>query len=564
MADTAKVWLKHYPPQVPHHLDYPDVPLTQFLVDAARDYPERDAILFLGKRMTYRQVLEDSYRLAHALMSLGVEKGERVGIMLPNTPQAVIAYYAVLFIGGVVVQINPLYKRRELEHQLNDADVETLICLDMVYSRIEEVKAQTRLKHMIITSISDYLPFPKNWLFQLQNLFNPKQAKIPAGASGIYRLKTLLSAASSNPIDPPYESGDEVALLQYTGGTTGLAKGAMLTHRNLVVNCCQAEAWIYKAQRGKDSILGALPFFHVYGMTVVMNFAVRLAATMILVPKFNPKLILKLIAKHRPTYFPGAPTMYVGLINHPDIKRYDLSSIIACLSGSAPLPIEVQERFESITGGLLIEGYGMTESSPVTHSNLIWERTKSGTIGLPWPDTEARIVDLETREVLPPGQVGELQVKGPQVMKGYWKRPDETDLVLKDGWLSTGDIAKMDEEGYTYIIDRKKDIIIAGGFNIYPRDVEEVLYEHPAIQEAVVVGVPDPYRGETVKAYIVLKEGKEVSKEGIERFCRERLASYKIPRLVEFREELPKSIVGKVLRRVLREEEQNHQNKGIS
>lgn len=320
---------------------------------------------------------------------------------------------------------------------------------------------------------------------------------------------------------------------------------------------------MYQAQRGADTILGALPFFHVYGMTVVMNFAVRLAATMILVPKFDRDLILKLITEHRPSYFPGAPTMYVGLINHPDIKKYDLSSINACLSGSAPLPIEVQEQFEALTGGLLIEGYGMTESSPVTHANLIWERTKNGTIGLPWPDTEARIVDLETGEVLPPGQAGELQVKGPQVMKGYWKRPEETAKVLVDGWLCTGDIAKMDEDGYFYIIDRKKDMIIAGGFNIYPREVEEVLFEHPAIQEAAVVGVPDPYRGETVKAYIVLKEGMQLSEKELEKFCRERLASYKIPRLVEFRKELPKSTIGKVLRRVLLDEEmQKNKNEG--
>ncbi|AUS08301.1 long-chain fatty acid--CoA ligase [Laceyella sacchari] len=562
MADTEKVWLKHYPPQVPHHLNYPDVPLTQFLVDAARDYPERDAIFFLGKRMTYRQVLEDSYRLAHALKSLGISRGERIGIMLPNSPQAVIAYYAALFAGGIVVQFNPLYMKRELEHQLNDAEVETLICLDMVYPRVSEVKAQTKLKHTIVTSIYDYLPFPKNWLFQLKSRFDNTHVEIPE-APGVFKLKKIMSQAPSSPVETPYDSGDDVALLQYTGGTTGLAKGAMLTHRNLVVNCCQAEAWMYQAQRGADTILGALPFFHVYGMTVVMNFAVRLAATMILVPKFDRDLILKLITEHRPSYFPGAPTMYVGLINHPDIKKYDLSSINACLSGSAPLPIEVQEQFEALTGGLLIEGYGMTESSPVTHANLIWERTKSGTIGVPWPDTEARIVDLETGEVLPPGQAGELQVKGPQVMKGYWKRPEETAKVLVDGWLCTGDIAKMDEDGYFYIIDRKKDMIIAGGFNIYPREVEEVLFEHPAIQEAVVVGVPDPYRGETVKAYIVLKEGMQLSEKELEKFCRERLASYKIPRLVEFRKELPKSTIGKVLRRVLLDEEmQKNKNEG--
>jgi long-chain acyl-CoA synthetase len=554
VAETEKIWLRHYPPQIPATLDYPDVPLTRFLVDAVADFPDREAVLFLGKRMTYRELLQDVYRFANALTALGVYKGERVGIMLPNCPQAVIAYYAALFAGAVVVQINPLYMERELEHQLTDSGAETIICLDLVYPKVMNVKPKTPLKRVIVTSIKDYLPFPKNWLYGLKMRKDGTYVKVAYGGD-VYSMSALMSKALPTPVEPPFESSDEVALLQYTGGTTGLSKGAMLTHRNLIVNCLQAEAWMYKVKRGEASILGVLPFFHVYGLTVVMNFAVRVAATMILVPRFDPDLILKLINKHRPTCFPGAPTMYVGLINHPDIAKYDLSSIEACLSGSAPLPVEVQEKFEALTGGRLVEGYGMTETSPVTHSNLIWDRVKSTTIGIPWPDTDARIVDLETGEPLPPGKVGELQVKGPQVMKGYWNKPEETAKVLKDGWLSTGDIAKMDEDGYFYIIDRKKDIIIAGGYNIYPREVEETLYEHPAVKEAAVVGVPDPYRGETVKAFIVTKEGKEVTEEELDAFCREKLAKYKVPRMYEFRKELPKSMVGKVLRRVLQDEE---------
>lgn len=555
MDENEKIWLRHYPPEVPATLDYPEVPLTQFLLDAAKDYPERDAFDFLGKSMTFRELLDEVYRFAAALKELGVQKGECVGIMLPNTPQGVIAYYAVLMIGGIVVQINPLYMKKELKHQLRDSGAKTIVCLDLVWPKVREVKPETQLKRVIVTRLSDYLPAPKNWLFQLKSKFTGESVSVNYDTE-THSFTSLMKKASPEPMEPVFESVDDIALLQYTGGTTGLAKGAMLTHRNLVANCCQAEAWLYKAKRTEpQSFVGALPFFHVYGMTTVMNLGMKMAAKMILIPKFDTDMILQMIEKHKPTFFPGAPTMYVGLINHPKISQYDLSSIDACLSGSAPLPLEVQEKFEELSGGLLVEGYGMTETSPVTHANLVWDRKKSGTIGLPWPDTDARIVDIETGEVLPPGHEGELQVKGPQVMKGYWNRPEETEKVLKDGWMSTGDIAKMDEDGYFYILDRKKDIIIAGGFNIYPREVEDILYEHEAVKEAAVIGVKDDYRGETVKAYIVLKEGYSVSEKELDQFCRERLAKFKVPRLYEFREELPKSTIGKVLRRVLSDEE---------
>ncbi|PTM58166.1 long-chain-fatty-acid--CoA ligase [Desmospora activa] len=557
MVVKEKPWFQHYPEPTPRQLDYPNHPLPFFLEQAAREFPEREAAFFMGKRLSYRQLLEDVYRMANALDTLGVQKGERVAIMLANSPQAVVAYYAVLFLGGIVVQTNPMYKEQELEHQLVDAEAETIICLDLVYKRVANVRPRTSLKRVIVTSIKDYLPFPKNWLYPFKLKKDGIQLDVPYGSDEVYAFSDLNKKALPTPMECRVESMEEVALLQYTGGTTGLAKGAMLTHRNIVVNVVQCEAWMHKGKKGEEKVLGIVPFFHVYGMTTVMNYAVYLAATMILLPRFNVEDTLKTIAKERPTLFPGAPTMYVALINHSDIGKYDLSSIKACLSGSAPLPLVVQERFEKLSGGRLVEGYGLTETSPVTHVNPIWEKRKNGSIGLPWPDTDCRVVDPETREELEPGGVGELEIKGPQVMKGYWRREEETSKSMRDGWFRSGDIGTMDDEGYFYIMDRQKDLIIAGGFNIYPREVEEVLYDHPSVQEAAVIGVPDPYRGETVKAFVVPKKGKELTKEELDQYCREKLANYKIPRLYELREELPKTTVGKVLKRVLQDEEKN-------
>ena len=359
---------------------------------------------------------------------------------------------------------------------------------------------------------------------------------------------------SLNPFDVLIE---DIALLQYTGGTTGLPKGVILTHRNLISNVTMCSAWLYKCKRGEEIMLGVIPFFHVYGVTTVMILSVMQAYKMVLLPKFDVETTLKTIHKQRPTLFPGAPTIYIGILNFPKLSRYDLSSIDSCLSGSAPLPVEVQEEFEEATGGKLVEGYGLTESAPITHANFLWDRPrKKGSVGVPWPDTDARILSLETGESLPPGEIGEIVVKGPQVMSGYWNHPEETEKVLKEGWLLTGDLGYMDEEGYFYVVDRKKDMIIAGGFNVYPREVEEVLYEHPDVQEAVVVGIPDPYRGETVKAYIVRKEGSFISEQELNEFSRKHLAPYKVPRKYEFRHELPKTVIGKILRRALIDEEE--------
>jgi long-chain acyl-CoA synthetase len=551
---NAKPWIANYPPETAPSLEYPRVPLTHFLEQSAAEFPDRPALYFMGRRITYRELLAMSYQFANSLIKRGVKKGDRVAVMLPNTPQAVICYYGTLMAGGTVVMTNPLYTERELIHQLNDSGAETIITLDLLYSRVAAVKASTPLKRLIVTSVGDFLPFFKKILYPLVQKKQGDHPQITYGGD-VEPFLSVLKESATNPVTPEVDPEKDIALLQYTGGTTGLAKGVMLTHRNLVANTLQCQAVMYKFVRGRERILAALPLFHVYGMTTVMNKGISIAAEIILVPKFNAKQILKLIDKTKPTLFPGAPTMYIGLINHPDLPKYDLSSITACVSGSAPLPVEVQRRFEELTGGRLVEGYGLTEASPVTHSNPIWGKRVNGSIGLPWPDTDCRIVDPATGEELPQGEIGELAVKGPQVMLGYWNRPEDTAAVLRDGWLLTGDMGYMDAAGYFYIVDRKKDMIIAGGYNIYPREVEEVLFEHPAVQEAAVIGVPDPYRGETVKAFIVLKEGAQVSEEELENHCRKRLAAYKIPRLYEFRKELPKTMVGKVLRRQLQEEE---------
>lgn len=551
---NAKPWIANYPPETAPSLEYPRVPLTHFLEQSAAMYPDSNAIYFMGKSITYRELLQMSYQFANGLIKRGLKKGDRVAIMLPNTPQAVISYYGALFAGAIVVMTNPLYTERELIHHMNDSGATTVITLDLLYNRMTQVRASTSLQRIIITSIGDFLPLLKKWLYPFVQRKQGHNPQVTYSAD-VEPFLSVLKESATTPVKVDIDSTSDIALIQYTGGTTGVAKGVMLTHANLIANAIQCQAVLYKIQKGKERILCVLPLFHVYGMTTVMNKGVCIAAEIILVPKFDIKQIFEMIDKRKPTLFPGTPTMYIGLINHPDLKNHDMSSIEACVSGAAPLPIEVKTKFESLTGGKLVEGYGLTETSPVTHSNPIWGKGITGSIGLPWPDTDCKIVDTGTGEELPQGEVGELAVKGPQVMLGYWNRPEETAAVLKDGWFLTGDMGYMDENGYFYIVDRKKDMIIAGGFNIYPREVEEVLFEHPAIQEATVVGIPDAYRGETVKAYIVFKDGQKASEEDLEGHCRQRLAAYKIPRQFEVRTELPKTLVGKVLRRQLQEEE---------
>ncbi|MCM3759708.1 long-chain-fatty-acid--CoA ligase [Alkalihalobacillus oceani] len=550
MSTTGKVWLKHYPDEIPHSLDYQNNSLHDYLLRSARTYPDQTAIEFLGKRLTYSELHQQAVRFAQGLQAFGVEKGDRIAIMLANCPQAVISYYGILMTGAIAVQINPLYVERELEHQLTDSGAKVLVCLDLVFPRVQKVRMNTNLQQVIVTSIKDYLPFPKNLLYPIVQKGNVTVEYNEQTVAFSAFLKQGGAAFKPVPLDPE----TDLALLQYTGGTTGLAKGVMLTHQNLVVNTMQAGHWIYKTTPGDERMLAVLPFFHVYGMTVCMNLAIMNGFTLILLPKFEPLQVLKVIAKHRVTLFPGAPTMYIALIHQPNIETYDLSSVLACLSGAAPLPQEVQQTFERLTGGKLVEGYGLTETAPVLTANPIWGTRKSGSIGIPWPDTEMIVRTADGQEA-EPGEIGEIAVRGPQVMQGYWNMAEETERVLQEGWLLTGDMGYMDEDGFFYIVDRKKDMIIAGGFNIFPREIEEVLYEHEAIQEVAIIGVPDPYRGETVKAFIVPKEGRDVTAEELDQFCRARLAAYKVPHLYEFRSELPKTMVGKVLRRVLLEEE---------
>lgn len=551
-----KPWLRHYPKEIPHIVNYDLQPLHLYLKETASEYPNKKAIHFLGKDVTFSEVYEKAKRFALFLQVNGLRKGERVAIMLPNCPQAVIGYYGVLLAGGIVVQTNPLYTERELEYQMRDSGATFILCLNLVYPKVSAVLPSTYLQHIIVTSIGDYLPFPKNVLYPF---VQRKQTKLIVNireTETVRSWKTVMRT-SPKPNDVPCNPANDLALLQYTGGTTGAPKGVMLTHENLVSNTVMAIHWLYNCEKGKEVMLGALPFFHVYGMTAVMNLSIMQAYRMVLIPKFDIDMILKAIKDQRVTLFPGAPTMYIALLNHPRLADFDVSSIRACISGSAALPIEIQEQFESITGGKLVEGYGLTESSPITHGNFLWSERVKGSIGVPWPNTDAKIVSLETGEKLPPGEIGELIVKGPQVMKGYWKNEEETAAVLKEGWLYTGDLGYMDEEGFFYIVDRKKDMIISSGFNVYPREVEEVLYEHEKVKEAVVVGVPDSYRGEAVKAFIVLKDDVTCTEEELDQFARKLLTAYKVPRMYEFRKELPKTIVGKVLRRVLVEEEAN-------
>lgn len=553
MKATRK-WHTHYPQEIPITIDYDRKPLHKFLEESTEQYNDMKALHFMGNEMSFNELYIEAKKMANYMQGLGLQKGDRVAIMLPNCPQAVISYYATLMTGAIVVQTNPLYKERELDYQLNDSGCTIIICLDILLPLVASVRKQSSIKHTIVTSIKDYLPFPKNLIYPfIQKRQYDVVVKVEH-SEDTHIWSSVIRESSDQYTEVQIDPIEDLALLQYTGGTTGHPKGVMLTHYNLVSNVQMCESWLYKTKERSEVVLGVLPFFHVYGMTTVMNLSIMKGFKMVLLPKFDAKEVLKTIHKQKPTLFPGAPTIYIGLLNHPKLNKYDLSSIKACISGSAPLPIEIQDQFEKATGGRLVEGYGLTETAPVTHANFVWTKRINGSIGVPWPDTDSKIIDLETSEEAEIGEIGEIIIKGPQVMKGYWNNPDETEKVLKDGWLYTGDLGYMDENGYFYIVDRKGDMIIAGGFNIYPRDIEEVLYEHEAVQEAVVVGVSDSYRGETVKAFVVKRPGAHLTEEILDEYCREHLAAYKVPKAYEFREELPKTAVGKVLRRLLIEE----------
>ena len=565
-----KPWLQFYDEGVPASIDYPQVDLWTLLSDTFKNYPDNIAIRMilkylplgfkLGVKMTYKELADKVDRLATAMAGMGIKKGDRVAVQVPNSPGTVIAFLATVRLGAIVVNTNPIYTAREMEHQFNDSGAKAIIIWNSLYPKLKEIQDKTSIEKVIVYHLNDFMNPVYSYLLKSTLQKQGQWVDVPEG-DGVYHMKTLIA---NNPPNPPQVDIDthDVALFQYTGGTTGVPKAAMLMHSNLIANIMQIDAWVPDMAHGKEVFMGAIPFFHVFGMTVGMLESLFVGGKLVLMP--DPRdieLLMTIIQEEKVTLFPGVPTLYVAIINHKNVTNYNLHSVKVCISGGAPLPVEVQRRFEEMTSSKLREGYGLTESSPVTHANPIYGLYKVGSIGLPFPDVEARIVSLDPDEngqykTLGVGEEGELVVRGPQVMKGYWNRPDETAKVLdEEGWLYTGDIAKMDEDGYFYIVDRKKDLIIASGYNIVPREVEEVLYENPKVQEAVVVGVPHPKRGETVKAFIVLKPGETATEEEIIAFCKERLAPYKVPKLVEFRTELPKSAVGKLLRRALVEEE---------
>ncbi len=540
-----KPWFRSWPKDVPKNLEYPKVPLHAILEKTAKDHPEKAAVAYFEREITYRELDSLSNQFAGALNALGVKKDDRVAVFLPNIPQFVIAYYGVLKAGAVLTAISPLHKEREVEHQLDDSEAETVVALDSLYPIVEKVWSKTSLRNVIITSLEEYA-----------SKTTAMPSTVEQNPNVLVFQELLIEAAK--PSSVRINAEEDLAALQYTGGTTGTAKGAMLTHLNLVSNAIAFAAWI-KGTATQETFLTALPLFHIYGMTTSMNVPIRLAAKMVLLPRFASQMALESIQQHRVTVFCGVPTMYSVLLANPELGRFDLTSIRVCISGASPLPPQVQKKFMQITDGFLAEGYGLTEASPVTHCNPVDKTMRTvrlGSIGLPLPDTYARIVDVETGErSLNSGETGELAVKGPQVMKGYWKRPEENALVLRNGWLLTGDIGKMDQDGYFYITDRKKNLIKYKDYSVYPREVEDVIYEHPSVKLCAVIGKPSPTVGEIPKAFVVLREGAEATELEIMAFVKEKVAPYKAIREVEFRKELPISAAGKVLRRVLQEEE---------
>jgi long-chain acyl-CoA synthetase len=555
-------WLRFYEPGVPAEVAVPPISVDTLLRLAAEDHPSADALIFYGARTSFRQLDEAVDRLARAFIALGLEPGDRISLHLPTTPAFVVAFLAAVRAGALVVPISPLLVQREIEVLLAETRPRLSVALDLLVPRVMAARGAVadllprprRGSGTVSAGIQDSLPFPLRWLYPIRARREGRWHPV-AHSEEVPNLFRLLHESRPGRVETVARPEDPV-VLQPTGGTTGTPKTAVLTHRNLVANVHQVAAWFVGRRSGEDRILCVLPYFHIYGLTVAMLYGLLTAAAQVLLPRFEPLAVLEAIQRWRPRLFPGAPVMYASLLADPRLPRYDLRSIEACISGSAPLPVAVQEGFERATGGRVVEGYGLTEASPVTHCNPIHGTRKVGSIGLPFPSTEARIVDLETGErTLPPGETGELVVRGPQVMAGYWNRPQETAAVLRDGWLFTGDVATMDEDGYFRIVDRRKELIKVSGVNVYPREVEEVLMAHPAVAEAAVVGIPHPVRGEVPKAFVVVKAGASVSEAELLAHCRANLASYKVPAEVEIRSELPRTFVGKVLRRLLAEEE---------
>ncbi len=547
-------WLKSYPPNIKWDVAIPPRPLFHILDESVAKFPDRPALDFLDRTYTYRDLGTLVDRAAKGFQRLGVQKGSKVGLYLPNCPHFVICYFGILKAGGTVVNYSPLYSEPELKHQIEDSDTDIMVTLglNVLYPKMESLLGQTRLKKLVIGTIQEALPFPKNLLYPLAK--KKDIARIVWDDRHV-RFKDLL--ANDGAYAPPtIAPKDDVAVLQYTGGTTGLPKGAMLTHYNLSANTMQARLWFPQAAEGNERLVAVLPFFHVFAMTAVMNMAIGIGSELIMLPRFDLDAVMKLIPKKKPTIFHGVPTMYVAISGHKDIAKTDLTSIHGCISGGAPLPVEVKAKFEKLTGGKLLEGYGLTESSPIACCNPLEGVNKAGSIGLPVPATKIVITDRDDpSKVLGLGERGELCIEGPQVMKGYWKNPEASAKSLADGRLHTGDVAYIDDEGYVFIVDRIKDMIAVGGFKVFPRNVEEQIYKHAAVEECTVIGVPDDYTGEAVKAFVKLRGGQTAAAKDIIEFIRPSLGKHEIPREVEIRPQLPKTMIGKLSKKELVEEE---------
>ena len=551
-----RLWTAHYDAGVSPSMEFPDQVLPDLLATTAAHYPHCPALRYYGATFPYAELNKAVAQFAQALAPLRSGAKGVVGVMLPNLPQTVIAYFGILKTGAAVSPINPLYVEQEIVHQVTDAGCDTVIALPQFHARLAPLVGRTCLKRIILTGPEEYLPWFKRLVYPWMK--RREQFRDVASISPTcIRWRQLMKG----PLDarPLSVAPNDVALLQYTGGTTGTPKGVVLTHRNLVANTLQCHRWMPALRSGEEKFLGVLPFFHVYGMSACQNLAVSVAACLTLLPRFQAGEVLKTIQQERITVFPGIPAMYGAINNYSQLERFNLRSIRLCISGAGPLHPDIQHRFEALTGAKLVEGYGLTEAAPVTHVNPIQpadNQRRSRSIGLPLPETEAKIMDVETgsRE-LPIGEVGELVIRGPQIMQGYWNRPEETRAVLRDGWLFTGDVARMDRDGFFYIEDRKKDMIKSSGENVYPREVDEVLCRHPKVKEAVVVGIPMGLRGELIKAFVVLRDGEKTTAAELLDHCRKELAKFKVPKKIEFRTALPKTVIGKVLRRVLLDEE---------
>lgn len=528
-------WHSHYPASIKPDMDFPLKTMPDILKETVDTIPDQVAIKFYEKEISYQELWSLSDKFTSSLQQSGVKKGDRTAIMLPNCPHYIIAYYGILKAGSIVTQVNPMLLEKELLHILNDSGAQTIIVYESLYPRVKAIAEQTALETIIVVSLESE-----------QRILSEDQT-----------FEDFIGKGGQAPEPVSIDPLEDIAVLQYSGGTTGRSKGAMLTHRNIAVNAQQSDAFFqHELTFGMESCLTVIPLFHVFAMTSCMNLSILIGAKIILLPRFDLDEVLNTIKTEQPTKFPGVPTMYSALVNHPEAKNYGIDSIRICISGSAPMPIETMKEFERKTGAKILEGFGLSEASPVTHANPVFAERKTGSVGIGLPSTEYQVVDLATGESeVPTGELGELIIRGPQVMKGYWNMQEETEHALRNGWLYTGDIAKVDEDGYLYIVDRKKDMIIASGYNVYPRDIEEVLYEHPAVQEAVVIGIPDAYRGETIKAIVVKKADHSVTEQEVIGWMKERIATYKVPAIVEFREALPKTQVGKILRRELREEQ---------